>query len=137
MTKLTGTWKLVSFVMVDAETNTREPLYGTDPNGHMILEPGGRMMVIVTAESRKAPRDDKERADAFKSMLAYSGVYEVEADHFTTAVDVAWNEGWVGTKQRRAFRLDGDQLKIASTPQPAVNFGDRMMHGELVWYRVK
>lgn len=36
-----------------------------------------------------------------------------------------------------ALPHQGDKLTIASTPQPAVNFGNRMMHGELVWYRVK
>ncbi len=137
MTKLTGTWKLVSFVMVDAETNTREPLYGTHPNGQLILEPGGRMMAIITAENRGTPHDDEERANAFKSMLAYSGVYELDGSRFTTDVEVAWNEAWVGTKQTREFRLEGDKLTIISTPQPAVNFGDRIMHGELVWHRTK
>lgn len=135
--KLAGTWTLVSFVMVDEDTGAREALYGTHPNGRLILDADGRMMAIVTAEDRKAPHDDGERADAFKSMLAYSGVYEVDGDHFTTAVEVAWNEAWVGTKQRRAFRLQGDKLTIVSVPQPAVNFGNRMMHGELVWSRAK
>lgn len=134
---IAGTWKLLSFVMIDEQTGTREPLYGTHPSGRLILGPDGRMMAMVTAEDRKAPLDDRERADAFKSMLAYSGMYEVDENHFTTTVDVAWNEAWVGTKQRRTFRLEGDTLTIVSTPQPAVNFGNRMMHGELVWRRAK
>ncbi len=95
------------------------------------------MMAIITAANRKTPQNDQDRADAFKSMLAYSGTYKVQGSHFVTQVDVAWNQAWVDTKQVRHFRIEGDKLTIASTPQPAVNFGNRMMHGELVWYRVK
>ncbi|MES2906605.1 MAG: lipocalin-like domain-containing protein [Pseudomonadota bacterium] len=138
ISQLAGTWKLVSFVMVDEETKKQEPLYGAHPNGYLILLPEGRMMTVITGENRKSkPETDEDRVAAFKSMLAYSGTYKVDGDRFVTKVDTAWNQSWVGSDQKRTYRVEGDQLTIISMAQPAVNFENRMMHGELVWQRVK
>jgi hypothetical protein len=132
---LYGAWTLHSFVMVDEATRAREPLYGSQPKGRLILLPEGRMMAVITAEGRELPNTDQDRAAAFTSMLAYSGIYKVSGNTFVTDVDLAWNEAWVGTEQHRIFEIEGDRLTIVSLPRPALNFGSRMMHGELVWER--
>lgn len=134
---LQGTWKLVSFYMVDEETKEQKFHYGQSPKGYMVLLSNGRMMNVITGEDRKKPETDEDRAAAFKSLIAYSGTYRIEGGAFITKVDVAWNEAWVGTDQKRDFKIEGDKLTITSMAQPAVNFDNRMMHGELVWERVK
>lgn len=133
--RLTGSWRLVSFEMVDEVTKERELPYGTHPRGFLILLPEGRMMAVITPDSRKPPTTEADRAVAFRSMLAYSGTYQVRGNSFITEVDAAWNEAWVGTYQERSFEISGDRLMIVSRPGPAVNFGNRMMHGELLWER--
>ena len=133
---LAGTWKLVSFVMIDEETQRREFPYGIHPSGYLALLPDGRLIAVITADARKQkPETDLDFVAAFKSMLAYSGTYEVDGDSFITKVDTAWNQSWVGTDQKRTYKIDGDRLTIVSAAQPAVNFDKRLMHGELVWER--
>ena len=135
---LQGTWTLKSFYMVDEETKDKKFHYGEQPHGTMVLLSNGYMMNVITAQDRmKKPETDADRSAAFKTLVAYSGKYTIDGDAFITKVDVAWNEAWVGTDQKRTFKIDGDTLTITSMTQPAVNFDNRMMHGELVWSRVK
>jgi hypothetical protein len=72
------------------------------------------MMTVITGEGRKTPKTDQDRADIFKSLLAYSGRYRVEGDKFITKVEVSWNPAWVGTDQERFFKVDGDRLQVIS-----------------------
>jgi hypothetical protein len=133
---LLGTWEIVSYRNVDTETGEGKASYGAHPRGFMIFLPTGRMMVFQTAEGRPAAvrmDDDASAAAAFRTMMGYSGRYRVEGDKFTTTLDVAWHEDWVGTDQVRRFKIIGDELHIKSAPVRSPD--GRMRHGELVWRR--
>jgi hypothetical protein len=132
---LAGTWTLESCVMEDGQTKDRTLAWGEHPNGRLILTPDGRWIVIQTAEGRRPPQSDAERADAFRSMLAYAGRYRTEGNTIVVTVEVAWDESWIGTEQVRHFRLDGERLHIEAPPQAYANFGGRTLRGLLVWRR--
>jgi hypothetical protein len=136
-TKLTGAWKLVSYLNVDDTTKEEKKLFGEHPQGSLILMPNGRMTVVLTAEGRKNPQTDEDRASALKSMIAYTGKYRIEGGVFINTTEAAWNESWVGLEQKKTYRFEGDRLIIVTSPQPSPNFGGRMMHGVLVWEREK
>src|SRR6516225_4645145 len=104
-----GTWKLVSCTFEDVQTKERTLPYGEHPKGYAILTPEGRLMALITAEGREAPRTAEDRDAAFRSAVAYSGRYCVDGNQFVTTVDVAWNEAWVGTDQLRLFQRKGDR----------------------------
>jgi len=131
--ELVGTWRLLSAVMEDVETREQTRAWGESPKGWLILTEAGRWMVIQTAEQRQAANDDATRAAAFRSMLAYSGHYRVDGDKIVIDVDISWDESWLGSRQVRLFKLDGDRLHIEAWPQPYANFGGRVMRGILVW----
>jgi len=131
---LTGTWRLLSAIMEDVERKVQSRSWGDRPNGWLILT-SERWMVIQTAAGRKPVGDDAGRAAAFRSMLAYSGLYRVEAHKIIIKVDISWDESWIGTEQTRLFKLEGDKLKIEALPQPYANFGGKVMRGILVWER--
>lgn len=133
--QLIGTWELVSAIMEDVETKEQMLAWGTNPNGVIVLTPTGRWIALQTAEGRLPPHTDDERAAAFRSMLAYSGHYRTEGQQIIIDVEIAWDEGWTGTKQVRTFQIEGDTLHIEAAPQPYANFGGRVMRGILVWRR--
>jgi hypothetical protein len=133
--KLIGTWTLASCFMEDVETKEKILAWGEHPNGYLVLTPEGRWIVVQTAENRKIANDDVDRAAAFRSMPAYSGTYKVDADRITIDVDISWDESWVGSRQVRLFKLEGDKLYIEATPQPYANFGGKTMRGILIWER--
>jgi hypothetical protein len=59
------------------------------------------------------------------SGLHYSGTYSVEGDKWTTNVEVAWTE-WVGTKQVRDFKLDGERLMVLTPWRVMPNWADKV-----------
>jgi hypothetical protein len=136
--KVLGIWRLVSFEMKVQTTGERENIRGKNPTGYIIFTPEGRMMVVLTDEGRKAPNTDQDRADLFKSMLAYTGMYRIEDDKWITKVDVSGNPALVGTEQARFFRVDGDRLQ-ESTPvaQWAARPEKGMVRFVLTWERTK
>jgi hypothetical protein len=109
--------------------------FGAQPKGYLILTREGRMAAILTSDTRTAAKTDPERAELFKSMVAYSGKYRIEGMDFITTVDASWNEAWNGTEQRRHYRLEGDKLFIESAPLRSALFDNKTVVGRLVWER--
>jgi hypothetical protein len=131
---LVGTWELRSFLLEDTTTGERRAVFGQRPRGFLVLTAEGRLISVVTAEHLPWPRSDADRALAYASMLAYSGLYRIEGDRFVTEVDVAWDRDWIGTRQIRFWRLHGDLLSIETAPQLPSGDG-RTGRGIVVWRR--
>ncbi len=132
---LIGTWKLVSWEAI--VENKAQNVFGSNPKGYLVLTREGRSIVITTADNRKGGMGDDERATLHKSMLAYSGKYRIEGNHFITLVDVSWNEDWNGTEQRRQYRIEGDKLFIESAPAPSILLPGKIDFRRIVWERDK
>ena len=135
--EIVGTWKLVSVVYEDQATKERTPIYGEHPKGIQIATPEGRWLALVTAENRPVPKTDEERAQALKTMIAYTGRYRIEDGKVITKVEAAWNEFWVGGEQVRAVRFDGDRLYIESPPMPHPNINNKVVRVIVEWEREK
>ena len=135
--QLIGVWKLQTYEIEFQDTGERKTQFGEHPNGFLIFTAEGRMMAVLTAEGRKVPQTDSDRAAALGSMFAYSGIYRLEGDHWTTKVDTSWNEGWTGTDQVRFFKLDGDALTVTSNWRAYPNLNGRVARGFLTWTREK
>jgi len=133
---IVGTWKLVSVVYEDQETKQTTPVYGEHPKGYQIATPEGRWIAVVTGEGRPVPKTDEERAQALKTMIAYSGRYRVEDGKVVTKVEVAWNESWVGGEQTRFIRFETDNLlHIESPPLPHPNLAGKVVRVIVTWQR--
>ena len=135
--RIVGTWTLVSVVYEDTATKERTPIYGEHPKGVQIATPAGRWLALMTAEGRTIPKTDEDRAQALKSMIAYTGRYRVEDGKVITKVEAAWNEAWVGGEQVRHIRFEGDKLFIESPPMPHPNINDKTVRVIVVWQRAE
>jgi hypothetical protein len=134
--RIVGTWKLVSVVYEDAQTKERTPVLGDHPRGYQIATAEGLWIAVVTANGRPIPKTDEDRANALRSMIAYSGRYRVEDGKVITKVEVAWNEAWVGGEQVRIIRFEGDDiLHIESPPMPHPNVGNKVVRVIVTWQR--
>jgi len=133
---IVGTWTLVSVAYEDQATGERTSLYGEYPKGIQIATPEGRWLALMTAEGRGVPQSDAQRAQALKTMIAYTGRYRVEGGNVVTKVEAAWNEAWVGTEQVRAVRFDGeDRLLLQSPPMPHPNINGKVVRVIVAWAR--
>jgi hypothetical protein len=119
-TPLVGVWRLVSFEREFQGSEEREYPMGKLPSGYIQFLADGRMTVLITAEGRKAPTTDADRAALYNTLVAYTGGYRVEGDKWITKVDVSANPAWVGTEQTRTFKVSGDRLQeiTAWMPRP-------------------
>jgi hypothetical protein len=135
--KIVGTWRLVSVHYQDQASGERALVYGAHPKGVQIATAAGRWLALMTAEGRAVPATEAERAQALKTMVAYTGRYRVDDGKVITKVEAAWNEAWVGTEQVRAVRLDGDTLYLTSPPMPHPNVGGKMVRVIVEWERDK
>ena len=96
-----------------------------------------RMLKLMTGDGRVTPTTDAERADALRSMIAYSGRYRVEDGKVITRVEAAWNESWVGGDQIRQIRFEhGDRLlNLESPPIPHPNLAGEIVRVIVTWER--
>ncbi|HEY6864763.1 MAG TPA: lipocalin-like domain-containing protein [Burkholderiales bacterium] len=134
--RIVGTWKLVSVVYEDAVTKERTPVLGEHPKGRQIATADGRWLALVTADGRKVPQTDAERAQALRTMIAYTGRYRVVDGKVVTRVEAAWNEAWVGGEQVRFIRFEGDRLlHIESPPMPHPNVNGKVVRVIVTWER--
>jgi hypothetical protein len=132
--KILGIWKLLSFEAEIQATGQKEPVMGQKPTGYVIFTLEGRAMFILTGEGRKAPKTDKDRADLLNTIIAYTGMYRLEGDQWITKVDVAWSPEFVGTEQRRFFKVDGDRLQVLTTWGVHPNWPDKGMQRRILTF---
>lgn len=111
---LFGVWRLVSVEVRMEDTGEASDMMGTDPRGFAIIDPGGRMMTLITPSGRPPPTDDTEAASMFRGMAAYTGGFTIEGDRLVTLADVAWHPGGEWTDQSRRFEVEGDRLTLTS-----------------------
>jgi len=115
-----GTWKLVSFEM-RSDDQVTYPL-GKDPVGYLMYSHEGYMAASLMASKRQRfssmdilKATTEEIVAAYDTYVAYCGKYEVTEDKVTHLVEVSLFPNWVGGKQERFYKLEGDEL-ILSTP---------------------
>ncbi|HEX2213526.1 MAG TPA: lipocalin-like domain-containing protein [Mycobacterium sp.] len=131
-----GVWRLRSYLLRNLATGEDTEVFGSEPNGVLILLPEGRMAGIVTPSEQTPPVTEADRAAAFQKLIAYSGRYRLEPpNRFITSVDVAWYQPWLEKEQARSFALDGDMLEITSDPTTTPLTGDAPVIGLLSWRR--
>jgi hypothetical protein len=123
--KVVGTWKLVSYEVEAQATGQRGPIMGERPTGYATFSPEGRVFFVLTGEGRQTAKTDQERAALLGTLIAYTGTYSIDGDTWTTNVEVAWNPEWVGTKQVRPFKLDGERLIVTTPWRVMPNFADK------------
>ena len=132
--QVVGTWKLVSYLVEVQATGQKSPVMGEKPTGYATFTPEGRVFFMLTGEARKPAKTDQERAELLNTLVAYCGAYTVEGGKWTTNVEVAWNPEWVGTKQVRDFKLDGDRLTVLTPWRMMPNWADKGMTRSIVTF---
>jgi Lipocalin-like domain len=136
--KVVGTWKLVSNNYEVQSNGQTAPTMGENPTGYIHFTPEGRVFVVFSANGRQPAKTDQERAALLGSLTAYTGKYRVDGNTWTTDVEVAWAPEWVGTAQKREFKIDGDRLQVMTPWRMMPNLADKgMTRGVLTFERVK
>jgi len=132
---LVGSWRLLSWANRFLDTGERVESFGPNPDGRMVLEPGGRIMFLFMKPDRRMPANDADRAALLGEMVAYTGLVRPHGPgQFVTTVDVAWIP-IPDKEQLRLFKLDGGRLEIHTPQQTIQLFPGRSLVSEIVWIR--
>ncbi len=118
---LVGTWRLVSYVDTP-EGGEKIYAFGRQPIGQFIFTADGHVSISIMRnppDPRTATTDVDPDACVPAWYCSYFGTYSIAADQreWTTHVRGGNIPAYVGTDQRRAFRIDGDRLIVSETYQ--------------------
>jgi hypothetical protein len=138
---IVGTYRLISSNRVILETGETEDSYGENPSGFITYGRDGRMMGIIVFSNRPKPESldkmtDQQRAELFRTMLAYGGTYEFHGDRIEHHIDISSNEVLTGTTVIRDIKKEGERLVYTTKPAPFPRDG-KMSVNILVWEKVK
>ena len=128
--KIVGTWRLVA---ASPTSPLRAGLITYTGDGRMsaILSHGGRKPL---SSGDRISASLEERAEAFATLFAYAGSYDVVGDRVVHHVEIASVENWVNTDLIRLVHFDGDRMTLTTPP---LSVGGKIQTTELVWERVK
>lgn len=117
---IVGAWTLQSFTERDIKSGALSHPMGQEPKATVIYTDSGHVATIFTATGRNAPDGprptDAEAVHLFRTMVAFSGRYEINGSELIYYPDVTWNEAWNGTRQVRYFEMADELLRIRSEP---------------------
>ena len=138
---IVGTYRLISAKRVILATGDTEDSYGKDPVGFITYGRDGRMMGMIVFSNRARAESldkmtDQQRADLFRTMIAYGGTYIFHGNSVEHHIGISWNELWTGTTVIRDIKKEGDRLVYTTKPAPFPRDG-KMSINTLVWEKVK
>lgn len=137
---IVGTWKLASASTTTADGERNDAPFGPSPTGFLTYTAEGRMMAIVSYGGRQnlsvsdpAVVPVEERAEAFRTFVAYAGRYTFGGDKINHHVEVSSIQNWAKTDLIRNIRFEGDRMVLTAPPTP---LRGQMQTFELVWQRL-
>lgn len=110
----TGRWEVTSWEQV-FDDGRRELPMGEHLEGFILYTKDGYMACMIAKALRPNFETggqwnaiDAEKAQAYSSMLAYGGRYEIQGDVITHRVDLSLFPNWKGGAQKRRFDVSSD-----------------------------
>ena len=118
-----GTWNMVSY---EVHTPAGEVVYplGKDAVGRLTYDAAGHASLQMMRRGqpkfhteKPAEATNEELAAAWRGYIGYYGTWTVDekAQTVTHTVEAAWYPNYMGTKQVRKFRFEGNRLTLEGT----------------------
>ena len=113
---LQGRWKLLSAEDVRADGTVARYPWGRKPVGAIIVEGGYCYVQIMSGDvpafTNGKPVGEQMTAALLSTYIAYSGACSINdaEGSVTLKVDSAWRPDYVGTEQKRFFKVENGKL---------------------------
>ena len=128
--QLIGAWTLTSYVERDIETGVENHPFGERPLGLILYTPDGYMSAQLQrpkrhpfAEGDLLHATPEEYAAAGSSYIAYSGRFFVDEEKKSSSHEMAVSffPNWLGQRQLRLVKLNGDHLQLSTDKPQRIN----------------
>jgi predicted metal-binding membrane protein len=114
--EIEGRWKLVAAEDLRADGSVARYPWGRAPVGAIVVERGWCYVQIMSSDvpsfNGAAAVGEQMRNALLSTYIAYSGACTIDQKEgsVTLKVDAAWRPDYVGTEQKRFFRIEGDRM---------------------------
>jgi len=131
-----GRWRLLAAEDIRADGTVARLPWGKSPVGSIVVEGGYCYVQIMSSDvpsfAAAKPIGEQMTAALLSTYIAYSGACTVDEKEgsVTLKVDSAWRPSYVGTAQKRFFKIDGNRMVFG----PAV--GSMKADGEALTRRL-
>lgn len=138
--KLIGTWKLLSFELINKTSDRIFYPYGKNPIGTLIFSADNYMTVAIMTDNREnlsvesiQMATDQGKIKTIETYLSYSGTWNIENDKIFVTVLVSLLPNWTNKEHYRYFKILDNKLSFQT---PTIKQGDNEVHIELSWIKV-
>lgn len=117
-----GRWKLVAAEDLRTDGTVARYPWGRHPVGSIVVDRGSCYVQIMSSDvpsfTGAAPVNEQMAATLLSSYIAYSGPCTINDSDgsVTLKVEAAWRPNYVGTEQKRFFRIEGDRMFFGPGP---------------------
>ena len=118
-----GRWKLMTAEDIRADGTVARYPWGRNPIGSIVVDRGWCYVQIMSSDvpafTAAAPAiGEQMSAMLLSSYIAYSGACTVDDKEgsVTLKVDAAWRPNYVGTEQKRFFRIEKNRMFFGPAP---------------------
>ena len=118
-----GRWKLLAAEDLRADGTVARHPWGPNPVGSIVVDRGWCYVQIMSSDvpaftGAAPPIGDQMSAMLLSSYIAYSGACTVDNTEgsVTLKVDAAWRPNYVGTEQKRFFRIEETRMFFGPGP---------------------
>jgi hypothetical protein len=124
-----GRWKLLAAEDLRADGTVARYPWGRNPVGAIVVEGGSCYVQIMSSDvpsfKGNTPMNEQMRSMLLSSYIAYSGPCTVNTTEgsVTLKVDAAWRPNYVGTEQKRFFKIEGNRMFFGPAPNSMTTEG--------------
>ena len=118
-----GRWKLTAAEDLRADGSVARHPWGRTPVGSIVVDRGSCYVQIMSSDvpnfsAGTTPVREQMRNALLSTYIAYSGACTVDEKEgsVTLKVDAAWRPDYVGTEQKRFFRIEKDTMFFGPAP---------------------
>ena len=117
-----GRWKLIAAEDLRSDGTVARYPWGKSPIGAIVVDRGWCYVQIMSGDvpafTAPTPIGQQMSAMLLSSYIAYSGACAVDEKEgsVTLKVDAAWRPNYVGTEQKRFFRIERNRMFFGPAP---------------------
>jgi hypothetical protein len=128
-----GRWKLLAAEDIRGDGSVARLPWGPRPIGSIVVDGGACFLQIMSSDvpsftAAGTPINEQMRAAQLSTYIAYSGPCTIDEKEgsVTLKVEAAWRPDYVGSEQKRFFKIEKDRMTFGPAPNSMRGGGENL-----------